>query len=184
VEFVATSLPGCFRVVPPPLPDARGRLVRIFSAGEFAARGLESAFCEQFYTVSRKGVLRGLHFQAPPHDHAKLVACVAGEVLDAVLDLRAGSPAFGRHELFRLASSDPFGIYLPRGVAHGFYVPGEEATVLYGVTSPHAPSHDLGVLWDSAGIPWPDRSPILSPRDRSFPTLADLATPFRFEGRS
>src|SRR5581483_7390979 len=142
--------------------------------------GLRTDFAEEYYTVSHVRVLRGLHFQVPPHDHAKLVYCAAGRVLDVALDLRVGSPAFGRHVRAELSAADGNALYLPPGLAHGFYVLEAPALMVYNQTSVYAREHDAGVRWDSAGIPWPDADPILSDRDRSFPALADFRTPFVF----
>jgi dTDP-4-dehydrorhamnose 3,5-epimerase len=179
VAIRPAGLPGCFEIEPPGSADDRGRFVKPFHAPTFAAHGLASDFAEAFYTVSRRGALRGMHFQLPPHAHAKLVYCVAGAVLDVLLDLRAGSPSFGEHRVFELDGERPMALYLPPGVAHGFYAT-TEATLVYHVTTPHAPQYDAGVRWDSFGMVWPAQAPILSARDRSLPGVAEFTTPFAF----
>jgi len=180
MEFAATPLPGVVEVRSRVFDDDRGTFVKTFHRDLFAARGLRTDFAEEYYTVSHVRVLRGLHFQVPPHDHAKLVYCAAGRVLDVALDLRVGSPAFGRHVRAELSAADGNALYLPPGLAHGFYVLEAPALMVYNQTSVYAREHDAGVRWDSAGIPWPDADPILSDRDRSFPALADFRTPFVF----
>ena len=179
-EIVRTSIDGCVLLHPKVRGDARGRFVKTMHAGWFAGHGLRSDFPEHYYSVSRAGVLRGLHFQTPPHDHAKLVFCAAGHVLDAVVDVRAGSPTFGSHQLFPLNAEHGTMTYVPPGVAHGFLSLSEDAVVMYHVTSPYSPEHDAGILWSSAGIPWPIETPILSPRDAEFPRLADFQSPFLY----
>lgn len=180
MEFIPTSIPGCWELHPKVHEDERGRFVKVFHAPTFRERGLETSFGEEYYSVSKKRVLRGLHFHAPPQDHAKLVYCAAGAVLDAVLDLRQGSPTFGRHALFELDARRPRALYIPRGLAHGFYARADDALMVYQTTTPYSPQHDAGVRWDSAGIPWPDRSPLVSPRDLEFPTLAEFKTSFSY----
>ena len=161
--------------------DARGSFVKVFHAPAFAAHGLRSDFRETFYTVSGENVLRGMHFQLPPADHAKLVYCVSGSAMDVSLDLRTGSPAFGRFTVIELSADKHNGIYLPSGVAHGFHVREAPAVMVYHVTSEHSPALESGVRWDSFGAPWRTQSPLLSARDRALPRLEDFRTPFLFE---
>jgi dTDP-4-dehydrorhamnose 3,5-epimerase len=177
-----TPIPGCFELQPEIVQDRRGCFVKTVHRGEFSAYGLESDFAEQYYTISRPGVIRGLHFQVPPHAHAKLVYCVSGRALDAVLDVRAGSPTFRQHYLLELSAERSNMIYLPRGLAHGFCTLEAPATMIYCVGGVYAPQHDTGVLWNSAGISWPLADPILSERDCGLPRLDAFETPFRYEG--
>lgn len=182
MEIRETSIPGCVEISPKVLRDERGLFVKTFNQELFAERGLATHFAEEYYTFSRRGVLRGLHFQVPPRDHIKLVYCASGEVLDAVVDLRVGSPAYGRFETFELSAEKANMIYIPAGLAHGFYVTGSDGLLVYHVTTVHSPEHDTGILWSSAGIPWPDRNPFLSRRDREFVPLADFTSPFVYGG--
>ena len=176
-----TSLPGCLRICPIVRADRRGTFVKTFHVEEFRQLGLPTSFAEEYFSVSQHGVLRGLHFQIPPMEHEKIVYCAQGEVLDAVVDLRRGSPTYGRHELFHLCAEEGTMIYIPKGMAHGFYVLSENALMMYQVTSVYAPDCDAGVRWDSAGIPWNAADPILSERDTLFPSLDAFASPFVFE---
>jgi dTDP-4-dehydrorhamnose 3,5-epimerase len=173
-----TSIPGVLLLHPQPREDARGAFVKCFHAGDFDARGLESQWRESYYTVSRKNVIRGMHFQSPPDDYAKLVTVLSGRVRDVVLDLRRGSPAFGEHLSVELSEAEPALIYLPRGVAHGFGTLSEATTMLYWVTAQHAPERDAGIRWDSFGADWGIAAPLLSERDRALPALADYLSPF------
>ena len=175
-----TAIPGCIELQPAVLADGRGAFVKTFRQDWFAEAGMRTDWVEQYYSVSEKGVLRGLHFQLPPHDHAKLVYCTAGEVMDVAVDLRVDSPTFGRHVCVTLSAGKGNMLYLESGLAHGFYTLSDSATMLYSVTSVHAPGHDAGIRWDSAGIPWPDGNPRLSERDQALPPLREFASPFRF----
>lgn len=171
-EFAKTSIPGCYVIRPWRKSDNRGLFVKTFHAEAFREQGLETDFKEDFYSVSRKRVLRGMHFQSPPFQHAKLVYCIKGSIFDAVVDLRTDSEAFGLHETLELSDENGLVLYVPPGVAHGFYVLSEEAITVYSVTSEHCPEADAGVRWDSCGIAWPTDSPIISARDSSLPPLA------------
>ena len=173
-----TLIPGCFEIRPVVRADERGRFVKTFHEPDFRELGLETGFKEEYYSVSGKGVLRGLHFQRPPMDHVKLVYCVRGKVFDAVLDLRKDSPAYGKHAAVELSAEKANMLYLPRGVAHGFYTLTEDAVMMYKVTTVYSPEHDCGILWNSAGIPWPDSSPNISSRDSSFTNFNDFETFF------
>jgi len=180
VELALTDIPGCFRLRAQRLTDSRGVFLKTFSAAEFSVHGVDPRFAETYVTVSHKAVLRGLHFQRPPHDHDKLVWCLDGSALDVVVDLRRGSPAFGRATALELHSSEPDGVFVPRGCAHGFLALEDRTMMAYAVTSAYAPEHDAGIRWDSVGFDWPIERPIVSPRDESFPALAELATEFTF----
>jgi dTDP-4-dehydrorhamnose 3,5-epimerase len=160
--------------------DERGSFVKVYSALEYAHLGLVSVFVEDFYSTSRQNVVRGMHFQRPPFDQAKLVYCLSGRTLDVMIDLRVGSPTYGHSAQFELNAESPSCIYIPSGVAHGFCSLSESATLCYKVSAPYVPSHDDGIAWDSIGVAWPVAAPILSDRDRSFVRLADYRSPFTY----
>ncbi|MFM8911405.1 MAG: dTDP-4-dehydrorhamnose 3,5-epimerase [Flammeovirgaceae bacterium] len=176
-----TKIAGCIEIQPISFQDNRGRFVKVFHALEFEKHYLSTRFMEEFYSSSEPGVLRGLHFQTPPHEHEKLVYCVQGEVFDVVLDLRVGSPTYGQAQHFILNAVHANMLYIPAGLAHGFCTMSEAATLVYKVTSVHAPAYDQGILWSSIPIDWPVNNPIVSDRDSKFPTLAQFASPFAYE---
>jgi dTDP-4-dehydrorhamnose 3,5-epimerase len=180
-EVRPTEIPGCFEIGTAVLRDHRGIFVKTFHQDLFAQHGLETRFAEEYYSYSGPGVLRGLHFQLPPHEHVKLVYCVQGEVLDVVVDLRVGSPTFGKHHCVTLSSEKANMLYIPAGLAHGFYVNSPHALMMYKVTSVYSPAHDAGVHWNSAGIPWHDPNPVISDRDNAFAPLTAFQSPFRFQ---
>ncbi len=181
IQFVASKLAGCFVVQFPAFHDSRGFFVKAIQKSVFETHGLEADFTEVFYTTSYKDVLRGMHFQVPPSDHAKLVYCTSGSIYDVALDLRVGSPTYGEYEVYELSDRFNNAVYLPRGIAHGFYVREEPSVVVYHVTSEHNPAHDQGILWNSFGAPWPITDPIVSDRDSGFANFTSFKSPFRYE---
>ena len=178
MELRATPLDGCLELVCPNFTDARGRFVKTFRADQFRQHGLRTDWQEEYFSVSARHVLRGMHFQVPPAAHAKLVYCLAGTVLDVVVDLRTASATYGRAHGLTLSPEQGNALYIPEGFAHGFLALTEQAVMQYKVTSVHAPAHDLGLRWDSIGFDWPVRQPVLSPRDGQHPALADFVSPF------
>lgn len=181
MKISETGIPGCFLLDAPVFSDARGVFVKTFIKNTFAAQGFAYEFAEEYFTLSKKNVLRGLHFQTPPYDHAKVVSCLYGTVLDVFLDIRAGSPTFGHHELIKLDGKSGRILYLPEGVAHGFLALSDDALMSYKVTTDYSQSNDTGILWNSAGIPWPCEHPTVSDRDSQFKPLAEFESPFQFK---
>lgn len=177
------SIPDCYEIRPAVLTDERGSFIKTFHRDIFIANGLFHDFAEEYYTKSHKGVLRGLHFQVPPMEHFKMVYCASGEVFDAIIDIRKGSPAYGRFETVRLNAETGNILHLAPGIAHGFYVPDGEAVMIYKVSTMYSAGHDSGILWSSIDIPWPDKNPVISQRDRSFKSLAEFQSPFVYKGR-
>lgn len=176
-----TSIPGCFQIFPQIIRDNRGSFIKTFHKDVFASNDLITEFAEEYYSVSRRGVLRGMHFQTPPHEHFKVVYCLAGKVLDAIVDLRMGSPTYQQYATFELSAEIGNILYIAPGMAHGFYAMTNEATLQYKVTSIYNPDFDRGIRWDSAGIPWLNSAPIISDRDSFFPAMADFDSPFSFK---
>ncbi len=180
MKFVKTEIPGCFQILPNIMEDTRGKFVKTFSADLFEEHKLESRWKEEFFSVSKKGVLRGMHFQLPPHAHTKLVYCLDGEVLDVLVDLREGSPVYGEPVIFNLSSKKNNILYVPIGIAHGFYTKSDLAIVVYKTSTAYAPDYDAGISWQSVDV-WPDKNPVLSERDSKHPILSDFITPFVYK---
>ena len=180
LRLVETTIPGCYELQARQLSDDRGTFVKTYHREWFQSLGLRTDWVEQYYSVSKPGVVRGLHFQLPPHDHAKLVYCISGRVLDVALDLRKGSPTYGEHIRRELSAEKSNMLYLPAGLAHGFSTYGEPATLVYNVTSVYHPASDTGIRWDSAGIKWPHKKPKVSDRDQGFAGFSDFCSPFVF----
>ena len=174
-----TAIKGCYQIFPHVRKDNRGIFVKTFHKEIFDTHGLITEFAEEYYSVSHKGVLRGMHFQTPPHQHVKLVYCLAGKVFDAIVDLRVGSPTYHKSCTFDLNSEQSNMLYIAPGVAHGFYSITEDVIMQYKVSSAYAPDCDNGIRWNSADIIWPDSTPIISKRDQNFPNLQDFCSPFQ-----
>lgn len=178
MEIHETTIPGCYEITPRILKDNRGCFVKTFHQEVFKSHDLETKFREEYYSVSYKNVLRGLHFQLPPKEHTKMVYCVQGQVIDAVVDLRLGSPTYGKFETFDVNAEKANIIYIPPGLAHGFYVLSETAIMLYKVSTVYAPEYDTGIHWNSMGIPWLSENPIVSQRDSQFMAGSDFQSSF------
>ena len=178
MEIVELDIGGCFLIKPRILNDDRGYFVKTMNKEVFDKYGLDSNFTEEYYSLSKKNVLRGLHFQKPPADHTKLVYCIEGEVLDAFVDLRKESPTFMNHQTLLLDSETKYVLYLSPGIAHGFYTLSDEAVMVYKTSTCYDPERDDGVLWNSCGIDWGVKKPIVSLRDELFQKLDDYRTPF------
>lgn len=176
-----TAMSGCFQIFPDLRKDARGHFVKTFHEEVFSEHGLVTEFAEEYYSVSHKGVLRGLHFQTPPHHHIKLIYCLAGTVMDAIVDLRVGSPTFKQSLCVELSAATGNMLYIAAGFAHGFYALVDDTIMQYKVTSAYAPENDAGIRWDTAGVNWPDPAPLIAARDAGFPSLNEFESPFRFE---
>ena len=181
MKLIKTSISGCYIIQLDKTEDSRGAFVKTYHEPSFMDLGLETSFTEEYYSVSKKGVLRGLHFQAPPHAHTKIVYCTYGQVFDVVVDLRKGSKTYGMHETFNVNSEDAIMIYIPIGMAHGFYTLSETAIMMYKVSKVYSSQHDTGIQWDSANIPWPDCSPVISKRDKILPLMSEFKSPFVYK---
>jgi dTDP-4-dehydrorhamnose 3,5-epimerase len=180
-KIETTSIPGLLKIFTKSIKDQRGAFVKIFHEKIFSDNNIDTYFAEEYFSVSRKGVLRGIHFQLPPFDHYKLIYCSNGTFLDVAVDLRKGSPTFGCFELFEINAEDSLMLYLPKGIGHGFYSISDNTIINYKVSTVYSPTHDSGILWNSLPIPWPDSTPILSDRDKSFQTFNHFESPFEFK---
>ena len=166
--------------------DARGWFTETYNRDTFAARGIDCTFVQDNHSLSVPAfTLRGLHFQAPPRAQDKLVRCIRGRIFDVAVDLRVGSPTYGRSMTAELSAENGRQLFIPIGFAHGFLTLEADCEVVYKCSDTYAPDADGGIAWDSAGIAWPlpaGAAPELSPKDRTLPRLADFASPFAYEG--
>jgi len=181
MKFTETGLEGAYLVEPAVFRDNRGFFTETYNRKVFADHGIEPDFVQDNYSFSQfKGVIRGLHFQYPPHAQAKLVMVVSGAVFDVIVDLRAGSPTCGAWVGVELSSSPLRMLYVPRGFAHGFCTLVENTHVLYKVDAPYHPASDGGIRWDDPGlnIAWPAGSPVLSKKDGELPFLREISPGF------
>ncbi len=162
----------------PAFTDERGIFVKAFHDTTLRQAGIEFILKESYYSHSHKDVIRGMHFQLPPHQHSKIVFCPKGAILDVILDLRKGSATYGQYHAEELSEGNHLACYVPEGFAHGFKALTNEALTYYLVSSEYAQESDSGVRWDSFGFEWKCTSPLMSARDRSFMTLDEFHSPF------
>jgi dTDP-4-dehydrorhamnose 3,5-epimerase len=176
----ALAVPGAWEFTPPVMTDDRGNFVQTYTESVFVdAVGHPLVMAQANTSLSRRGTLRGLHYSVAPGGQAKYVTCVAGAMLDVVVDLRVGSPTFGAFDAVLLDDERRGALYIAEGLGHAFLALSETATITYLCSSPYAPAYELTVspLDPALGLPWPkDLGPyVLSPRDAAAPTLAEAA---------
>ncbi len=171
----------------PRFGDDRGWFSETWSRGKFAAKGIDLDFVQDNHSRSAHvGTIRGLHFQTPPHAQAKLVRCVRGRIVDYAVDLRMGSPTYGKVAYAELSAENGRQFFVPVGFGHAFVTLEPDTEVIYKVSDVYAADCDGGVAWDcpDIGIEWPlpVSGPVLSDKDRTLPKLADFDSPFEYDG--
>jgi len=176
VKVIETSLPGCRVIEPAVFGDERGFFYETWNADRFAALGLPDRFVQSNVSTSAQGVLRGLHYQWP-RPQGKLVSVLEGEVYDVAVDIRRGSPTFGRWEAVVLSAENRKQFWIPEGFAHGFAVLSERALFSYLCTDVYVKEADAAIRWNDADIAvdWPISAPTLSAKDENAPFLKDIA---------
>ena len=187
MEIVKTELPGVLMLTPRRFGDARGFFSEVYNRNAYAALGIDVEFVQDNHSLSREvGVVRGLHFQSPPHAQAKLVRVGAGRVLDVAVDIRRGSPTYGRWVGVELSAEAGNQLYIPVGFLHGFAVLEPNSELLYKCSDFYAPDCDGAVRFDDPdiGIDWgiDPKAAILSDKDAKAPFLKDFVSPFVYEG--
>ena len=166
--------------------DHRGFFSETFNSEKFRRTGLDLSFCQDNHSLSEKaGTLRGLHFQINPYAQGKLLRVTRGAIYDVAVDIRAGSPTFGKWVGYEISAKLWNQIFIPVGFAHGFCTLEDNTEVMYKVTAPYSPENERGLAWndDGLGIDWPidNNAPILSEKDTSYPELCNLPTFFKYE---
>jgi dTDP-4-dehydrorhamnose 3,5-epimerase len=180
MHFLSTSLPPVSILEAERHPDERGYFARTWCERELAEHGLETRLSQCSVSFNhRRGTVRGLHYQAPPHAEVKLVRCVRGALFDVALDLRPDSPTFGRSLGVELTADNGRALYIPAGFAHGFYTLADQTEVEYLISAPHEPRAARGIRHDDPlfSISWPGPVAVIAPRDRDYP----LTRPSQFE---
>ena len=182
MKFTKTSIEGIVIIDPTVFGDNRGCFLESYNEKKFNEAIGKISFVQDNESKSSKGVLRGLHFQKPPHAQAKLVRCIEGKVLDVAVDIRDGSETFGQHIIVELSGENKKQVFVPRGFAHGFVVLSNSAIVSYKVDNMYAPEYDLGIRWDDPilDIQWgiSQSKVLVSERDANLPFFSKFKTPF------
>lgn len=185
MDIIPTAIPDVRIIAPKKHGDHRGFFSEVFKNHVLQEAGIDLTWVQDNHSFStQRGVVRGLHWQTAPHAQAKLLRVVRGAILDVAVDIRKGSPTFGRHVAIELSTENWQQLFVPVGFAHGFCALTEECEVLYKVTARYAPECEGGLLWNDPAleIPWPvtaDQA-VMSARDTEWPTLAALDSPFVF----
>ena len=184
-EIFRTALPDVIRILPSRFGDHRGFFSETYSQLAYANLGIEAVFVQDNHSLSAAvGTVRGLHFQVPPHAQAKLVRCGRGAIFDVAVDIRRGSPTYGRWAGFTLSAKNGAQLYIPVGFAHGFATLEPDSEIIYKCSDYYAPETEGALRWDDSdiGIAWPlTAAPVLSEKDASAPLLADFNSPCTFE---
>lgn len=182
-RFQRLEIPDVVLIEPQFFPDKRGFFMETYKYTDYAANGIQDSFVQENHSRSSRRILRGLHYQKRPKAQGKLVRIVAGEVFDVAVDIRKGSPTYGKWVGVVISAENKWILYVPPGCAHGFCVLSEEAEMVYKVTEEYAPKYDAGILWNDSdlAIEWPLNQPILSPGDRSWPTFREVDNDFVYE---
>jgi dTDP-4-dehydrorhamnose 3,5-epimerase len=179
------KLPDIVFVEPQPVEDERGWFMETYKKSEFSKQGIPQDFLQDNHSCSTvKGVLRGLHYQKQPAAQGKLVRCVVGEIFDVAVDIRKGSPTYGKWVPAFLSAENRQMMWIPIGFAHGFLTTTNMAEVEYKVTAEYSSAHDRAIRWNDPGIgiEWPNRNPVLSRKDAEAPLLKDADNNFEWNG--
>jgi dTDP-4-dehydrorhamnose 3,5-epimerase len=186
-NFRRLEIPGLVLIEPKVFEDGRGFFMETYKMPDFAAAGINGNFVQENHSRSGKGVLRGLHYQNPPFAQAKLLRAVRGEIFDVAVDIRKGSPTWGKWVGVILSEKNRNVLYVPAGLAHGFCVLSSIAEVLYKTTAVYAAESEAGIIWndEDLSIEWPVKKPRLSEKDEKWPSLknADIRFHYTEEGR-
>ena len=178
MDIIETQIEGLLVLQTENHVDNRGSFQKVFSRDFFEKHRLVTDFCEFYYSVNHKNVVRGMHFQTPPADHVKLVYVSYGRIMDAVVDIRKNSVTYGHYFSIELDAFHGKYLYIPKGLAHGFVSLEENTIVNYAQTSCYDREHDCGINSMSVGVDWGVSEPIRSERDLMFPTLNEFISPF------
>lgn len=181
MKFIDTKFNSLKIIEPDIFMDERGEFIKSFLQSAYLRNSLGAGFVESYYSISKKNVIRGMHFQTPPADHIKLVYVTQGKILDVVLDIRKGSPNYGKYFRLELSADNHKAIYIPSGFAHGFLALEDNSCVIYSQTSEYSAENDRGVKFDSFGLDWGIDKHIVSKRDCGFPRLQEFNSPFVYK---
>jgi dTDP-4-dehydrorhamnose 3,5-epimerase len=182
-NFKKLELPGLVLIEPRVFEDGRGFFMETYKMPDFVAAGIKANFVQENHSRSSKGVLRGLHYQNPPFAQGKLVRVIKGEIFDVSVDIRKGSPSWGKWVGVILSERNKNILYVPAGLAHGFCVLSKIAEVIYKTTDVYSAESEAGIIWsdEELNIDWPVKQPILSEKDKQWPALKSADIRFYYE---
>lgn len=177
-----TAIPDVLLITPQIFGDERGFFLETYAKKRYREAGITASFVQDNLSQSKKGALRGFHWQAPPHTQGKLISVVQGRVLDVALDIRVGSPTFGKHVAIELNSEKRQQLWIPEGFAHAFLILEDDTIFTYKATNLYAPDYDRGIIWNDpdVGVEWPTDNPTLSEKDLVLPLFKDVHSEFTY----
>lgn len=178
MKIEKTKLSGVYILEPNSFEDHRGSFIKVFHDGTFLENNIDFSLKESFYSVSRKNVIRGMHFHIPPKDHAKIVYVTSGKILDVVLDLRKNSETYGEYVEVELSSENKRMIHIPEGCAHGYISLEDNSCTVYLQSGEHSPEHDTGIHYNSFGKNWGDDVVLISKKDENLIRFDLFESPF------
>jgi len=183
MKFIPTSIQDLFEIEPAVFGDHRGYFFESYNDDHFKNQGIKADFVQDNESFSNAGVLRGLHFQAPPKAQGKLVRVQRGSVLDVAVDIRVGSPTYGKHHSVILSGENKKMLWIPPGFAHGFATLEDHTVFLYKCTDTYSPEHEGSIQWndEDLGIDWGIQQPQLSAKDATSPAFGTFNSPFIYE---
>lgn len=182
MKVIPTNIPEVFIIEPQVFSDERGFFSEMYNQKKYVEIGIREFFVQDNLSQSKKGVLRGFHYQAPPFDQGKLVSVLRGKVLDVALDIRLNSPTYGQYVAVELSEKNKRQLWIPSGFAHGFLTLEDDTLFSYKCTNYYSPEHDGGIRWDDSDVnmEWPDIGCnfTISEKDAHLPTLENTQSPF------
>lgn len=178
MNFKKLNIEGCYLIELNQFKDNRGTFIKTFHSDEFSKNNINLDMHEEFYSISAKNVIRGMHFQIPPFDHDKFVYCAHGAVLDVIVDIRKNSNTFGQFYHVELNDENNLALWIPKGIAHGFLSLADNSLMFYKTSSVHNPACDSGIKWNSFGFEWPVENVIISEKDSKLCIFSEFDSPF------
>ncbi|HOP95656.1 MAG TPA: dTDP-4-dehydrorhamnose 3,5-epimerase [Dictyoglomaceae bacterium] len=183
-NFIKLEIPEVILIEPTVFSDERGFFIETYKLSEFKKNGIDYDFVQDNHSKSKKGVLRGLHYQLKPMEQGKLVRCIKGRIWDVAVDIRKGSPTYRKWVAVELSEDNKKMLWIPQGFLHGFVALEDNTEIIYKVTKEYSKEHDRGIFWNDPeiNIKWPIDNPILSEKDKSLPLLKEAENNFIYQG--
>lgn len=181
-DFCKTEIPDVILIRPKQFHDNRGSYLETFKASDFRKNKISCNFVQEGHSVSKKGVIRGLHYQLDPKSQGKLVRVIRGSIFDVAVDIRKGSPYFGKYVAFELSEKNRHMLWLPKGFAHGLCSLINHTEISYLMTAEYSKEHEAGIIWNdpAINIPWPISNPIISEKDSQLSAFKDATINFKY----